>query len=133
MGGGMAQSPLFPADIYAGDDYDEEEPSQPPPPGGEFDDDDPSFRDDQQQQQFEEDSQDTVRPLPNRREFRRYERKQKIGAQFLTNVTPQQLQNMSPELRQSMEQFVQQIEAHAGVRTKLFLLLVCRHLYVLLK
>lgn len=102
------QSPLFPADIYAGD-YDED-----------FDEDNQHHhqqRDRDQQQQFEEDSQDTVRPLPNRKEFRRYERKQKIGAQFLTNVTPQQLQTMSPELKQSMEQFVQQIEAHAGVRS----------------
>lgn len=64
---------------------------------------------------------DSARPLPSRREIKRYAKKQRKGLSLLSNITPQQLAAMSPEVKSSMDQFLQKLEGLAEVRIKMFL------------
>ena len=64
------------------------------------------------------DEVDIARPLPARTEFKRYENKKRLGLQFLTNVTPQQMATMAPSLRSSMDNFINQLELHMGVNNR---------------
>ena len=57
---------------------------------------------------------DTVHPLPSAVEFRRYEQKKRMSLMALASITPQQIAMMPPALRQSMDQFFGQLEAHSG-------------------
>lgn len=66
----------------------------------------------------DEDANDTVKPLPKRSEYKRYAKKQRIALQVLNNVTPQQIANLSPSLKSSMDNFISQLELHAGVRIR---------------
>ena len=64
-------------------------------------------------EEVDEDDEDTVKPLPDRSEFKeykKYERKQRTALSFLTSVTPQQLAALSPTLKSSMDNFINQVE-----------------------
>ena len=63
-----------------------------------------------------EEGDDTVKPLPRRSEYKRYAKKKKIALQVLNTVTPQQIATLSPTLKDSMDNFINQLELHAGVR-----------------
>lgn len=59
------------------------------------------------------DGGDTVHPLPGAHEFRRYEQRKRMGFSLLQGISPQQIANMSPELKASMDQFFSHLEAAA--------------------
>lgn len=59
------------------------------------------------------DGGDVIKSLPDRTELRKYEKKKRIGLQFLSNVTAQQIAEMSPTLKHSMEHFINQLESHS--------------------
>lgn len=66
---------------------------------------------------FEDEFEDTVQPLrQDVEQHKRYEQKKAIGAQFLTSgITPQQIAQMSPELKASMDNFINQLETHVRI------------------
>lgn len=62
-----------------------------------------------------EDANDIVHPLPARAQLKRYEKKKRLGLQFLSSVTPMQMAVMAPTLKASMDHFINQLEVHMGV------------------
>ena len=60
----------------------------------------------------EESNGDVVKQLPNRTELKRYEKKKRIGLQFLSSVSAQQMALLSPSLKESMDNFISQLETH---------------------
>ena len=56
-----------------------------------------------------EELEDTVHPLPGDAE---YLRRKAMGAHFLAGVTPQQVATLSPQLKASMENFMNQLEQY---------------------
>ncbi len=54
-----------------------------------------------------------MQPLPqNVEQLKRYERKKVLGAQFLAGLSVQQIAAISPQLKSSMDNFINQLEAH---------------------
>ena len=58
-----------------------------------------------------EELEDTVQPLPGDAE---YLRRKAMGAHFLAGVTPQQVASLSPQLKASMENFMNQLEQYVS-------------------
>ena len=58
---------------------------------------------------------DSARPLPSKREFRKYARKKRLGVQFLSTLNAQQIATMSPTLKSSMDNFMYHVERHVAV------------------
>ena len=61
-----------------------------------------------------EELEDTVHPLPGDAE---YLRRKAMGAHFLAGVTPQQVAHLSPQLKASMENFMNQLEQYVSCLT----------------
>jgi len=72
--------------------------------------------DEEEELELGEASAGTLRELPDPSEYRRYERKKKMGLSFLSTITPQQLSSMSPTLKASMDHFLSQLEEHGVSR-----------------
>ena len=58
-----------------------------------------------------EEGEDELQALPEVAELRKYERKKKMGLNFLSSMNVQQLAAMNPSLKSSMDQFLSQLEA----------------------
>ena len=58
-----------------------------------------------------EELEDTVHPLPGDAE---YLRRKAMGAHFLAGVTPQQVATLSPQLKASMENFMNQLQQYVS-------------------
>ena len=58
-----------------------------------------------------EELEDTVHPLPGDAE---YLRRKVMGAHFLAGVTPQQVATLSPQLKASMENFMNQLQQYVS-------------------
>lgn len=58
-----------------------------------------------------EELEDTVPPLPGDAE---YLRRKAMGAHFLAGVTPQQVATLSPQLKASMENFMNQLQQYVS-------------------
>ena len=46
-------------------------------------------------------------PLPTKREIKKFKKKQRVGLNFLASITPEQLAALSPEIKSSMDNFIQ--------------------------